>query len=89
VGKQSFPDNDDDTPVDRRGQVVIKPTTNSQQVYLQYERLHRTHPHWPLSDLMGMTPRQRKYWLAMGKQRAEQRQREMQRILERGQSPVG
>lgn len=75
--------------IEPKGKVSIEPTTNYQLVYLQYERLHRTHPHWPLSDLVGMTPRQRKFWLAMGKQRTEQRKRDIGRIIERGEIPVG
>jgi hypothetical protein len=38
---------------------------------------------------MGMTPRQRKYWMAMGDRRQAERMQAEQRIIERGQIPVG
>jgi len=75
--------------VGAKGRIVIKPTVIYQKTYLDYERLHRTHPHWPLSDLRGMTPRQRRHWLRMGDLRAQQRQRDIERAIQNGMTPVG
>lgn len=62
---------------------------NYQLVYLQYERIHRLHPTWPLSDLKGMTPRQRKHWLKMGTLRTEQRRSQAEKIIRSGGIPIG
>lgn len=77
---------EDDPP---KGRVVIKPTLNYYGLYIQLEQLHRSHPNWPLSELLGMTPRQRKYWIAMGKRRTKDRADQTKKIIEGGGIPVG
>lgn len=69
---------------DEDGNATSNPTTDLRITYLLYERLNRAYPYWPLSDLKGMTPRQRRYWLAMG----ELRMKIKKTIMEKGQVPL-